>query len=187
MSDAPTTDELQRQIDASRREYDLLRGQLERALGQQFEQPDDVADRLLSVTDEFGRERALELLMQRPADYGDRHILDDADMRHDAAGLAGLVDRLVEVHARLDDLTRQRDQQLPRNPAKLDRILNIQGREYAFDPVRRELRNVSSGERHVVEMDRVEEQKLTLTQKAAQHTSASKAQPGSERDRDRDR
>lgn len=186
MFDSLTPDELQRQIDATRREYDRLREQLESALGYQFEQPGGVADRLLSVTDEFGRERALELLTQRPGDYGDRRG-DDPAFRDSATGLSGMVDTLVEVHARLDELTRQRGRAVKAPDTGSSRIVNIQGREYAFDPARRELREVSSGQRYQVEMDRVDEPCQTLTQRAAQQSSASKAPTRTEHDRDRDR
>ncbi len=56
MADSPTAAELQVRIDAARREYEVVRGRLEQQLGREFSDAGDAADRLLSVTDEFGRD-----------------------------------------------------------------------------------------------------------------------------------
>ena len=85
MTDSLTASELQSRIDAARREYDGLREGLEQQLGRHFNDAGGVADRLLSVTDEFGRERALELMAERPDDYGVRHSDAGREWREAAA------------------------------------------------------------------------------------------------------
>lgn len=187
MADSPTAAELQARIDATRREYEDLRDSLEQQLGRHFTEAGDVADRLLSVVDEFGREHALELMAKRPDDYGVRHASADGDWREAAAAYGTDVERLVELHERLDDLTREREGADGRESAKPARIVNIQGREYEFDPVRSELRELQSGTRFPVELERGEEPKLTAIERAMRDTKAGRAEPQPDRDRTRDR
>lgn len=186
MTDSLTPAELQTRIDAARREYDGLREGLEQQLGRHFSDAGDVADRLLSVTDEFGPDRALELMAERPDDYGVRHSAADREWREVAAEYSTELERLVEVHERLDDLTRQRDKLDFRDPEKPGRVVNIQGRAYDFDTARGELREIETDARFPVQLDR-EEPRLTAVQRALRDTNAAKAEPRPDRDRDRTR
>jgi len=186
MSDSLTLAELQSRIDAARREYDGLREGLEQQLGRHFNDAGDVADRLLSVTDEFGRERALELMAERPDDYGVRHSAADREWREAAAEYSARLERLAEVHERLDDLTSEWEKLDVRDPAKPGRVVNIQGRAYDFDTARGELREVETDARYPVQLDR-EEPRLTAVQRALRDTNAAKAEPEQDRDRTRGR
>lgn len=186
MTDSPTASELQSSIDAVRREYDGLRDSLEQTLGRHFADAGDVADRLLSVTDEFGRDRALELMAERPDDYGVRHSAADSEWREVAAEYSAGLERLVEVHERLDDLTREREKLDIRDPAKPGRVVNIQGRAYDFDTARGELREIETDARFPVQLDR-EEPRLTAVQRALRDTNAARAEPQPDRDRTRGR
>lgn len=187
MADSPTAGELQSRIDATRREYEYLRNSLEQHLGRHFAEAGDVADKLLSVVDEFGREHALQLMAERPDDYGVRHASADGDWREAAAAYGASIERLVELHERMDDLTRERDKLDARNPAKSGRIVNIQGREYEFDAVRSELREIQSDARFPVEFERGEEPKLTAIERAMRDSKAGRAEPQPDRDRTRGR
>ena len=186
MTDSPTASELQSRIDAARREHDGLRDGLEQQLGQHFNDAGDVADRLLSVIDEFGRERALELMAERPDDYGVRHSAADREWREAAAEYSAGLERLVEVHERLDDLTRELEKLDARDPAKPGRVVNIQGRAYDFDTARGELREIETDARFPVQLDR-EEPRLTAVQRALRDSNAAKAEPLPDRDRTRGR
>lgn len=186
MTDSPTTAELQSRIDATRREYDGLREALEQQLGRHFNDASDVGDRLLSVTDEFGRDHALELMAERPDDYGVRHSVSDGEWRESAAEYSAGLERLVEVHERLDDLTREWEKMDVREPAKPGRLVNIQGRAYDFDTARGELREIETDARYPVQLDR-EEPRLTAVQRALRDTNAAKAEPQPDRDRTRER
>lgn len=173
---AQTVDELDAAIDAARREYAAHRDRLEDRLRSHFVDAGDVADRLLSVVDEFGREHALDLLAERPDDYGVREQADD--WRAVAAELNGDVERLVDLSDRLDDLTHKRDKLAQRADSRPVRIVNIQGQAYEFDAERRELREVQSGTRHDVDLRENEVEELSLTQQLAREAGI-----GPERDR----
>lgn len=187
MADSPTAAELQSRIDTTRRAYDDLRDTLERQLARDFTDAGDVADRLLSMADEFGQKHALDLMAERPDDYGVRHRSTEGDWREAVADYSANVERLVELHERLDDLTRDREWADGREPAKPGRIVNIQGREYDFDAVRGELRELQSDARFPVELERGEEPRLTAIERAMRDTKAAKAEPELDRDRTRGR
>lgn len=186
MTDSPTAAELQSRIDAARREYDRLREGLEQQLGRHFNDGGDVADRLLSAADEFGRDRALELMAERPDDYGVRHSTAEREWRESAAEYSAGLERLVEVHDRLDELTRAQEKLDVRDPANPGRVVNIQGRAYDFDTARGELREIETDARYPVQLDR-EEPRLTAVQRALRDTNAAKAEPQPDRDRTRGR
>lgn len=186
MADSPTSVELQSRINATRREYEDLRGGFEQQLGRHFTDAGEVADRLLSVVDEFGCDHALQLMAERPDNYGVRHAASEGDWREAAAGYGGDVERLVELHEQLDDLTREREQAESREPAKAARIVNIQGREYQFDAARSELREMQSDARFPVELEHGEP-KLTAIEQAMRDSKAGKAEPQPDRDRTRGR
>lgn len=187
MTASPTAAELQARIDATRREYEDLRDSLEQQLGRHFTNAGDVADRLLSVVDEFGREHALVLMVERPENYGVRRASADGDWREVAAAYDADVERLVELHERLDDLTREREQADGRDLAKPGRVVNIQGREYEFDAVRNQLREIQSDARFPVELERGDEPKLTAIERALRDTKAGRAESQPDRDRTRER
>lgn len=178
--------ELKARIASTRREYEGLRDALESKLGRQFIEPSAVADRFLSVIDEFGLEHAAELLAERPGDFGDRHV--EGDGRGEAEELRDTLQGLVDAHDRLDDLTGELDKLTRTDQAKSARIINIQGREYEFDGAKRELREVASGERHSVALEEIGAGKpLSLTQQAARDAQAPRVQPRADRDRTRGR
>ncbi len=172
-------------IDAARRDYATQRDKLEGRLGAHVVDASDVADRLLSVADEFGREHALELMAERPDDYG---VREQASSWRDAADLNEDLERLIDTQERLDDLTQKREKLAQRGDGKPVRIVNIQGQAYEFDAAKRELREVASGERHAVSLEEIGAGRpLTLTQQAARDAQAPKAQPRGDRDRTRER
>lgn len=182
MADSPTAAEIQVRIDAARREYEAARDRLEQQLGREFSDAADVADGLLSVTDEFGRDHAVGLMLERPDDYGQRHAGRDGDWQEVAAKIGDGVDRLVELHERLDDLTRDREALTGQDRAvKPVRVINIQGREYEFDGERNELREIEPSARQA------EQPRLTAIERAMRDTKAGKAEPETERDRTRGR
>lgn len=185
MADSPTAAELQVRIDAARREYEVVRGRLEQQLGREFSDAGDVADRLLSVTDEFGRDHAVGLILERPDDYGERHGGRDGDWQEVAARIGDDVDRLVELHEKLDDLTRDREALTGQDRAgEHVRVINIQGREYEFDGERNELREIEPSGRPP---EHAEQPRLTAIERAMRDTKAGKAEPQPERDRTRGR
>lgn len=55
--------------------------------------------------------------------------LEDGDCPEVATAYGADVERLVDLHEQLDELTRERQQAEGREPAKSARIVNIQGRE----------------------------------------------------------
>lgn len=178
--------ELKARIAATRREYEGLRDTLESKLGRQFMEPSAVADRFLSVIDEFGVEHASDLLAERPADFGERY--GQGDGRADADDLRDTLNELVDAHERLDDLTGELDKLTRTEQTKSTRVINIQGQAYDFDAEKRELREVASGERHGVALEEIGGGRpLTLTQQAAREAQAPKAQPRGNRDRTRTR
>lgn len=180
-----TAEQLQHRVDAARRHYESLRDMFEQQLQQNFADAGDVADRLLSVADEFGKDQAVELLGERPDDYGVRVNGADGNWRDVASIYADDLEKLIEAHEQLDDLTRLRDNAAGRSERDLLRTLNIQGREYELDVLKRELREKESGERHRVDLPK--DKTLTLTERAALGSKAEKAQPHPQRNRTRDR
>lgn len=187
MSDSRSETELHARIDETRRDYEQLRASLEQNLGRYFTDAGDVTDRLLSVVDEFGREHALVLLAERPDDYGARHAAADSAWRESVASYGSDVERLIELHDRLDDLTREREEADGRESPEPLRSINIQGREYEFDAVRSELREIVSETRYPVALERGEELKLTAIERAMRDTKAAKAEPQPDRERTRGR
>ncbi len=182
----PSLAELDAAIAATRREYASQRDSLEARLAGHFVDGGDVADRLLSVADEFGREHALELLAERPDDYGVRE--QRGDYRDAAAELAPDLERLIETHDRLDELARQRDMLEPLADGRPIRTIHIQGRAYEFDGERRELRDRDSGERVSAELEApAQSRPLSLTEQARLDAGVPRAQPRPGRDRTRER
>lgn len=178
---------LQARIDSVRRDYADLRDNLDQRLACHFVDPQDVADRLLSVIDEFGREHAMQLFGERPGDYGVHHQEAAPGWRESAASYEEDVERLVDLHDQLDALAAERERIAPPNQAKPGRVVNIQGREYAFDVERGRLHELETGQQYPVELPPREDEKLTLTQRAMRDTTAAKAEPQRDRDRDRGR
>lgn len=187
MVDSRSKADVHARIDEIRRDYEQLRTSLEQNLGRYFIDAGDVTDRLLSVVDEFGREHALELMAERPDDYGVRHAAAENDWRETAASYGTDVERLIELHDRLDDLTREREKAEGRESPEPLRSINIQGREYEFDAVRSELREIVSDTRYPVALERGEEPKLTAIERAMRDTKAAKAEPQPDRERTRGR
>lgn len=187
MADSRTEADIHARIDETRRDYEQLRASLEQNLGRYFTDAGDVTDRLLSVVDEFGREHALQLMAERPDDYGVRHAAADRDWRDMATSYGTDVERLIELHDRLDNLTREREKADGRDSSEPLRSINIQGREYEFDAVRSELREIVSDTRFPVALERGEEPKLTAIERAMRDTKAGRAEPQPDRDRTRDR
>lgn len=182
----PTVAELDAAIDAARRDYAAQRDKLERRLQRHFADAGDVADRLLSVVDEFGREHALDLMAERPDDYG---VWEQSSGWRDAAAeFNDDVERLIDTHERLDDLTHKREKLVQRADSRPLRIVNIQGQAYEFDAEQRELRELSSSERHAVDLgDTAAERPLSLTQELARDAGIQPAQARPRRDRTRER
>jgi len=182
VEDTPTTfSGLQAAIDDVRRSYVDVRQQLEASLARVYVDPADVADRLLSLADEFGREHTLALFVERPHDLGVVHDIGDIPWSETAERLGGELEQLLDTHERLDDLTHARDKLRP-NPAT--RTLNVQGREYQLDPEARELRSLDQSERHPVSLEPGKLQ-LSLTEQHAREKGVVPIQPLPTQERER--
>lgn len=185
---APMLNELDAEIDAVRKDYEAQRSKLEGRLQQHFADGGEVTDRLLSEVDEFGREHALELMSERPSDYGT--WLQTPGWRDVTAELNNDIDRLIDTHERLDDLTHKQEKLIQRADSRPLRIINIQGQAYEFDAERRELREVSSDKRHDVDLtETLTEPSESLTQQVAREEGIKPRtqSTSSRRDRTRER
>lgn len=184
-----TVDSIQTAIDATRTAFQQQRDLLEGVLEQDFVDPGQVADGLMSVADEYGREHALDLLRERPGDFGDRREGAGAGWVERADDLAGHLDRIMDTHDRLDQLTSAREKLVPRGGPASGQVINIQGREFLLDADDRELRAVDRpDERYPVEPEiGPPEPELSLTERVAQATGAAKAEPLPELERERTR
>lgn len=168
MTDETSTPDkaLEQQLEAARRDYEDKRRALAWTLQKHFADGGDVTDRVLNAVDEYGREHALELLAERPDDYGVWEHASRETWREVTEGVDAEVARVTEAHDRLDELTSLADNR--KADVTIGRTINIQGEAYVIDLEARELRNLSNGERHPIQAhDAAQDRKLTLTERAA--------------------
>jgi hypothetical protein len=118
---------LQEGIDAARKTFGAEREGLEDMLARDFVSGVDAADTLLSLTDEYGLERAGELLRERPGDFGEIRDRIPGDWEERCAEIIEKVSRANQSLDRLDELTHRREALLQREGG---RVLNIQGQEF---------------------------------------------------------
>lgn len=180
-----TPEMLDRALTAARRQYAALRDALEQRLAASFADTPDVADRLLSSVDEFGRKHTGQLLAERPRDWG--QWSGHADWRAASADIQRDLDAMATLHERIDELTAQRAAAEKDAPAGPHRV-HIQGRPYDFDAERGELRDIESGSRFVVELERQEPpREISLLDRLAERAPAELAPERPVRERTRER
>jgi hypothetical protein len=97
-------EDLDKAVEAARRAYIRERESLEKLLAEDFRQPGDAADVLLSLADEFGLDHTQELLAERPDDFAERRA-DDGDWAERSQTLMRQVDKVVAAQDRLDGAT----------------------------------------------------------------------------------
>lgn len=181
----PTLTELAESIAATRTLYADTRASLETTLGAFFDKPAEVADELLSLADEFGRDQALDVYAGRLPDGTDRAQLSDLLSSERMSDVTAQIESLVDTQDRLDDLTDKREKLAARDNAPVVRVFNIQGQEFVLDG--------RLGEFHAVDRpdDRLmfePEPELSLTEQVARDVGAANAEPQPlQRDRDRTR
>lgn len=182
---ADSPEDLDRSIERTRQDYLRQREALEDELARSYADAGGVTDRLLSSCDEYGREHALQLMADRPDDYGDWRANSGAGWRGTVADLTEKLDRLAEVHERLDDLTVERERLRGRGDGQT-RHLHIQGEEFVVDGATQELTRVQTGERIRIEETAAKPDK-SLAQRLAEKAPANQLQTRTRPDRDRDR
>jgi len=137
--------------------YEHISGTLKQELEGLVPDPTNMVCDLLSWSEEFGREHAIELFQNDLHTYpADPRVIESWDQR--AAAVSKAVDATLNAQDRLDALTRERDALT----GGAQRTLNIQGQEFELHSARGVLRD-ARGEEH--KLDR--EPELTLTQKIA--------------------
>lgn len=187
MTDDPK--DLNQAIEHARRDYLQQREALEDELARSYADAGGVTDRFLTSCDEYGREHALQLMADRPDDYGDWRANSGAAWRETVAGLKEKLDRLVDTHDRLDELTSDRERLQGRASGQVRR-LNIQGEEFILDGHAQELTRVQTGERTGFKIEeKTARREKSLAQRLAEKGPALPAhEPISKRkDRGRDR
>jgi hypothetical protein len=139
-------EDLDKAVDAARTAYIRERESLEKLLAEDFRQPGDAADVLLSLADEFGLDHTQELLAERPGDFAERRA-GGGDWAERSQTLMRQADKVVAAQDRLDSATARRD---AANPRHSGRSLNIQGEEfvvYGRDPLVVPAPGIAKGER----------------------------------------
>lgn len=186
MSDIPDTVEaLGPAIEAERRRFLALRDVLEAELGAVYRDALDATDTLLSLADEFGQEHAMQLLAERPGDFGE---LRGARLEDDArSGLGERLSTLLDAHESLDDLTDRRARLDSGREPDGTRVINIQGHAFTFDAKNRELRSVDRPEERLpLEIEVSERDSPSLTEQVRQIGGIDRAEPQTH-DRERNR
>ena len=180
-----TVPELAETIAATRTLYADTRASLETSLGAFFDNPAEVADELLSLADEFGRDQALDVYAGRLPDGTDRAQLSDLLNSERMLDVTAQIESLVDTQDRLDNLTDKREKLAARDNAPVVRVFNIQGQEFMLDGQTGEFHAVDRpDDRHVVDI----EHDLTLTEHVARELGAGKAEAQTvEQSRDRTR
>ena len=120
---------LQESIDAARKTFGADREGLEDMLARDFVSGADAADKLLSLTDEFGLEHTSELFRERPGDFGELRDRIPGDWEDRCAEIIDKAARANQSLDRLDELTHRREALLQREGG---RVLNIKGQEFAL-------------------------------------------------------
>lgn len=164
--------ELESVVSALAREiaaYEVKRGELARALDGLVPDPSDAVADLLSWSEEFGREHAIELfqndLHTYPADPG---VIERWAER--VMDVSRRVDALLNVQDRLDELTCERESLEGRAPGEARRQVNFQGQECELDGAALEVRD-REGKAYAIS------DRLTLTQLNAREVGAEPHQP----------
>ncbi len=142
--------------------------------------PAETVSDLLSWSEEFGREHAIELLQNDLHGYpSDPRIAESWPER--APKISAAVDALLDTQDRLDALTLEKERAVP--PSLGNRLVNVQGQELELLSAKGVLKD-RQGQEHPVGR----EPELTLTQKMAREVGAEPYQPDlSAKDRTRSR
>lgn len=156
---------LEKQLDVVRKDYEDQRRAFAWRMQKHFVDGSDVTDRLLSAVDEYGQQHALELLSERPDDYGIWDHTASEPWREVTESLEQDIAKLTEAHDRLDELTRAVDQE--RKLPETQRTIHVQGEAYAIDAEARSVRHIATDERSQMDDQDTPQRKLTLTERAA--------------------
>lgn len=156
-------------LDRETAAYEAKRDELAHALDGLVPDPTDAVADLLSWSEEFGREHAIELfqndLHTYPADPGVTERWAERVM-----DVSQRVDALLDVQDRLDELTRERESLEGRAPGEARRQVNFQGQECALDGAALEVRD-REGKAYAIS------DHSTLTQLNAREVGAEPHQP----------
>lgn len=108
------------------------------ALRGSFQQPDEVADALLSHADEFGPQHAAERFLAAPESFGARVAGAPAKWPLAGEDLASALKSLVDGHDELDRETRRQDDEHDR-VGKTGQTIHVQGEAFTLDADQRTL------------------------------------------------
>ena len=112
------------------------RATLVEALRGSFQEPEDVADTLLSHADEFGPKHAAERFLAAPETFGAR--VAGANLPLAVEDLASALESLVDGHDELDRETRRHDGAHDR-VGKTGQTIHVQGEAFTLDAEKRSL------------------------------------------------
>lgn len=159
------------QLEVQIRAYDEKRAALVKEVDGLLPDPADAVSDLLSWSEEFGREHAIELFQNDLHTYpADPRVLEAWDER--AVRVSRCVDELLDIQDRLDSLTAARDAARGRELVSSERAINIQGRNFELEGRRAVLRD-EHGQEH--EIGR--EPELSLTQTLVRDVEIESLQP----------
>ncbi|MBS0234235.1 MAG: hypothetical protein JSR99_12215 [Proteobacteria bacterium] len=170
-------------LDRETAAYEVKRGELERALAGLVPDPSDAVGDLLSWSEEFGREHAIELFQNDLHTYpADPEITDELWPQR-LMDVSQRIDGLLNAQDRLDELTRERELIQGRAPVDGRRQVNFQGQECELDAAALEVRD-RDGQTYAIS------EQATLTQLNAREVGGEPQQPdhsAPSRDRTRSR
>lgn len=171
MADEPSLKAIVIELARETSSYGQKRGELERLLEGMVPDPADAVSDLMSWSEEFGREHAIELFQNDLHTYPANPEVTEELWPERARQISEGVDALLDSQERLDELTLTRERAEGREGSSV-RALNIQGQEYELDGSARTLRDWEGREIELgVEPD------LSLTQEHARDVGAEPAQP----------
>ncbi|RUO98594.1 hypothetical protein [Hyphomicrobium sp.] len=182
MADDPSLKAIVTELARETSSYGQKRGELERLLEGMVPDPADAVGDLMSWSEEFGREHAIELFQNDLHTYPANPEVTEELWPERARQVSEGVDALLDSQDRLDELTLARERAEGRQ-GTAERALNIQGEEFELDGGSRILRD-----REGHEIDLGVEPELSLTQEHARDVGAGPAQPDrGDHDRTRER